>query len=227
MNRYGSLFKVYQRQNTEKALQYLSGLFHEGKHNIERMSERIQKSNYQQLHHFISVSPWDHGPVIKAVRKDMSKLFEGRAELTGLILDESGHRKRGKKSVGVARQYLGSIGKVDNGQVAVFAAISQGDDVGMVDTRLYLPKAWTEDKIRCNKAGVPIEEQEYRSKPSLALEMIRQMNDEVKYDWVGGDSIYGNSKDLRQGLQGPVRNALAACRVLPSHSARLALVRTR
>lgn len=201
MNRYGSLFKVYQRQNTEKAEQYLTGLFHEGKHNIERMNERIEKSDYQQLHHFISVSPWDHRPVIRAVRKDMSKLFEARAELTGLILDESGHRKRGKKSVGVARQYLGSIGKVDNGQVAVFAAISQGDDVGMVDTRLYLPKAWTEDKIRCDIAGVPIEEQEYRSKPSLALEMIQQMNDEVKYDWVGADSIYGNSKDLRQGLQ--------------------------
>jgi SRSO17 transposase len=165
------------------------------------MNERIQKSDYQQLHHFISVSPWDHGPVIRAVRIDMNKLFEARAELTGLILDESGHRKRGKKSVGVARQYLGSIGKVDNGQVAVFAALSQGDDVGMVDTRLYLPKAWTEDKTRCNKAGVPIEEQAYRSKPSLALEMIRQMNGEVKYDWVGADSIYGNSKDLRQGLQ--------------------------
>jgi SRSO17 transposase len=63
------------------------------------MNERIEKSNYQQLHHFISVSPWDHDPVIRAVRKDMSTLFEGRAELTGLILDESGHRKRGKNQL--------------------------------------------------------------------------------------------------------------------------------
>ena len=201
MNRYGSLFKVYQRQNTEKAQQYLKGLFHEGKHNIERMNERIEGSDYQQLHHFISVSPWDHQPVIKAVRSDMSKLFEGRAELTGLILDESGHRKRGNKSVGVARQYLGSIGKVDNGQVAVLVALSQGDDVAMVDTRVYLPKVWTEDKARCKKAGIPKEDQVYKTKPALALQMIQQMKGEVKYDWVGGDSIYGNSKALRQGIQ--------------------------
>ena len=94
LNRYGSLFKVYQRQNTEKAQHYLEGLFHEGKHNIERMNERIENSDYQQLHHFISVSPWDHRPVIKAVRSDISRLFKGRAELTGLILDESGHLVR-------------------------------------------------------------------------------------------------------------------------------------
>ena len=201
MNRYGSLFQVYQHQNKEKAQYYVEGLFHEGKHNIERMNERIEKSNYQQLHHFISVSPWDHQPVIQAVGKDISTLFEGRGELTGLILDESGHRKSGKKSVGVARQYLGSIGKVDNGQVAVFAALSQGDDVAMVDTRLYLPKIWSQDKARCEKAGIPKQDQVYRTKPALALQMIQQMRDEVKYDWVGGDSIYGNSKELRQGLQ--------------------------
>ena len=198
---YGCLFKVHQRQNTEKAQQYLEGLFHEGKHNIERMNERIEKSDYQQLHHFISVSPWDHSPVIEAVSNDMSSLFEARPELTGLIIDESGHRKRGKKSVGVARQYLGSIGKVDNGQVAVFAALSQGDDVGMVDTRLYLPKEWTQDKVRCEKAGIPLNKQAYKTKPALALEMIKQMGDGVKYDWVGGDSIYGNSIELRKGLQ--------------------------
>jgi len=129
-NRYGALFKVHRRENKEKMHQYLEGLFHEGKHNIERMNERIESSSYHQLHHFISVSPWDHDVVLASISKDLSVLFEDRAELTGLILDESGHRKRGKKSVGVSRQYLGSIGKVDNGQVAVFAALSQGDDVG-------------------------------------------------------------------------------------------------
>ena len=198
---YESLFQVYQRQNKEKALQYLEGLFHDGKHNIERMNERIEQSDYQQLHHFISVSPWDHNLVLSAVRRDISILFEGGSSLTGLILDESGHRKSGKKSVGVARQYLGSIGKVDNGQVAVFAALSQDDDVAMVDTRLYLPKVWTEDSKRCKKAGIPEQGAIYRTKPALALQMIQQMGVEVKYDWVGGDSIYGNSKALRQGLQ--------------------------
>ena len=199
--KYGSLFKVYRRENKEKARQYLEGLFHEGKHNIERMNERIEGSEYQQLHHFISVSPWDHGPVIAAIGRDISALFEKRTASVGLILDESGHRKRGKKSVGVARQYLGSIGKVDNGQVAVFAALNQGDEVAMVDARLFLPKVWAEDKKRCKKAGVPEEFCSYKTKPELGLEMIKGMLGEVCYDWIGGDSIYGNSKPLREGLQ--------------------------
>lgn len=199
--RYEGLCKVHRRENGEKMRQYMEGLFQEGKHNIERMNERIESSSYHQLHHFISVSPWDHVPVLEAVSKDISQLFENRAELRGLLLDESGHRKRGKKSVGVARQYLGSIGKVDNGQVAVFAALSQGDDVAMVDTRMYLPKVWTSDKARCKKAGIPLEDQVYKSKPMLALEMIKQMQGRVKYNWIGGDSIYGNSKELRAGLQ--------------------------
>ena len=165
------------------------------------MNERISDSDYQQLHHFISVSPWDHRPVIAAIGGDISDLFAGREGSVGLLLDESGHRKRGKKSVGVVRQYLGSIGKVDNGQVAVFAALNQGDEVAMVDTRLYLPRVWTEDKARCRKAGIPQEASHYKTKPELALEMIKDMSGRVDYDWVGGDSIYGNSKPLRKGLQ--------------------------
>lgn len=201
VERYGDLFMVHRRSNQEKVVQYMEGLFHEGKHNIERMNERIKSSNYHQLHHFISVSPWDHELVLDSVSKDLSVLFEQRAELTGLILDESGHRKRGKKSVGVSRQYLGSIGKIDNGQVCVLSALSQGDDVGMVDTRLFLPKEWTEDKKRCEKAGIPEEKQVYKTKPELALEMIKSNRSRVKYNWVGGDSLYGNSTVLRSGLQ--------------------------
>jgi SRSO17 transposase len=102
--------------------------------------------------------------------------------------------------VGVSRQYLGSIGKVDNGQVGVFAALVQGDDVGMVNSRLYLPKEWTSDTKRCKKAGIPKAEQVYKSKPELALAMIEQMQGQISYDWTGGDTIYGNSPLLRQGL---------------------------
>jgi len=165
------------------------------------MDERIANSDYQQLHHFISVSPWDYHPVIAKVGEEMSELYKKRSELVGLIVDESGHRKSGKKSVGVARQYLGSIGKVDNGQVAVFVALNQGNDVGMVNTKLYLPKVWTKDQRRCQKAGIPKEAQVYKTKPELALEMIEEMQYSVKHNWIGGDSVYGNSKKLRQGLQ--------------------------
>lgn len=164
------------------------------------MNERIEDSDYQQLHHFISVSPWAYKPVIESVSRDISKLLTKRAELQGLILDESGHRKSGKKSVGVSRQYLGSIGKVDNGQVAVFAALSQGDDVAMVDVRLYLSKAWTDDEKRCERCGIPKENQKYKTKPALGLEMITELENCVEYDWIGGDCAYGNSKELRLGI---------------------------
>ena len=73
------------------------------------MNERIESSSYHQLHHFISVSPWAHEPVLARVSHDISALFADRSELIGLILDESGHRKRGKYSVGVSRQYLDNI----------------------------------------------------------------------------------------------------------------------
>lgn len=122
------------------------------------MSERIQTSDYAALQHFISDSPWDHKVVLSAVRQDISKLFTSQSSPLGLLLDESGHRKRGRDSVGVARQYLGSIGKVDNGQTGVFAALSQGSDVGMVDVRLFLPKEWSTDPARFKKAGIHLTE---------------------------------------------------------------------
>lgn len=197
---YGAHFQCHRRSNEETAYQYLCGLFHDGKHNIERMNERIVDSTYASLQHFVSDSPWDHKLVLSAVRQDISKLFVPVAEPVGLILDESGHRKSGRHSVGVARQYLGSIGKVDNGQVGVFAALCQENRVGMVDARLYLPKEWSKDKKRCRKAGIPLGEERYRTKPELALEMVQGMEGQINYDWVGGDSLYGSSPTLRKGL---------------------------
>lgn len=199
-DRFSKLFTVYRRDNFQQFKLYLSGLFHECKHNIERMDERIPESKYQQLHHFISESPWAYKPVLQVVGQDISELFSQRAEPVGLIIDESGHRKSGNKSVGASRQYLGSIGKTDNGQVGVFAALSQGDDVGMVDVRLYLPKEWTDDKNRCDKAGIPVDEQGFKTKPRLALDIIEQTVDTINYGWVGGDAAYGDSTEFRLGI---------------------------
>jgi len=66
---------------------------------------------------------------------------------------------------------------------------------------LYLPKEWTTDKKRSEKAGIPKEEWKYRSKPKLGLEIIEELEGVIEYDWVGGDSIYGNSPELRQSLR--------------------------
>ncbi len=166
------------------------------------MVERIPESNYQQLQHFISDSEWDAKAVINNVAENTNLSLESLAGEKGLILDESGNEKAGEKSVGVARQYIGNVGKVCNSQVGVYAGLSRADKISLVGAKLYLPQTWTTDKKRCEKAGIPKEERKYRTKPELGLEIIRELEGAIDYDWVGGDSIYGNSPELRQSLRG-------------------------
>lgn len=170
------------------------------------MTERVPESDYDQLHHFISESPWDSFAVMDSVAKKVQETLSINPPIScqttskGLILDESGWEKSGKKSVGVARQYIGQVGKIANGQVGVFASLCNGEQVGLLQGRLYLPHEWVDDKKRCNKAGIPVSEQIYRTKPELAVEILQTIPSQITYDWVGGDCIYGNSLVLRQYL---------------------------
>jgi len=200
------LFTCHRTNNIDKCEQYLKGLLHECKSNIERMVERIPESDYEQLQHFISNSPWDSMAVMDAVAEKVydSLLVSPSRQVgtsgVGLILDESGWEKSGKESVGVARQYIGQVGKIANGQVGVFASLCNGEQVGLLQGRLYLPQEWVDDKARCTKAGIPASQQVYRTKPELAVEILKSLPARVSYEWVGGDSIYGNSPVVRQHL---------------------------
>ncbi len=165
------------------------------------MVERVPESNYQQLQHFISDSEWDAKAVMKDVAENTNHSLEFLAGEKGLILDESGNEKAGSGSVGVARQYIGNVGKVCNSQIGVYAGLSRGDKIGLVGAKLYLPRQWTTDKKRCEKAGIPEQERKYRTKPELGLEIIKELEGVMQYDWVGGDSIYGNSPELRRSLR--------------------------
>lgn len=185
----------------EQAHQYLKGLFQAEKRNIEKMCEAVIPSQMQNLHHFVSESPWEWTPVMDRIGKDLDHLFRKSPERTGLLIDESGWKKAGKRSVGVARQYLGSLGKVENGQVAVFASLVQGDRVGILNTRLYLPECWTSDRPRCEHAGIPEDHIIFRTKPELALEMVRAARKQgIRYQWVGGDGLYGHDSKFRYAL---------------------------
>lgn len=123
------------------------------------MTERIADSNYQQLQHFISHSEWSAEAVMQEVARKTAVWMQGLSGSIGLILDESGNEKAGKKSVGVARQYIGNVGKVCNAQVGVFAALARENRVGLVAGKLYLPREWTEEARRLTAAGVPQAEQ--------------------------------------------------------------------
>jgi SRSO17 transposase len=199
--RYENLFKSKTHKYSDKATQYLRGLFQSEKRNIEKMCEKVEDSNMQNLQHFISNSPWDAEAVMRRVASDTDKLFMDNKEKRGLLIDESGWKKHGKKSVGVARQYLGSLGKVDNGQVGVFVSLVQGDKVGIIDTRLYLPAEWTDDRKRCMEAGIPEDKIVFKTKCELGLDMILCARKHgIGFEWVGGDGFYGHDSKLRYGL---------------------------
>ncbi len=205
VERYADLFKSRTHSAIDKAKQYVSGLFQAERRTIETMTEVVKDSNLQNMHHFISHSPWNAEAVIARIATDTGQLLlqvsSAIRQKIGYILDESGWRKQGTKSVGVARQYLGSLGKVDNGQVAVFGSVVCGHERGLVNTRLFLPACWTSDPVRCDKAGIPQDKRTGQTKSMLALDMVREDRARgVAFDWVGGDGLYGHDSKLRYGL---------------------------
>ena len=137
------------------------------------MATVVEQGCAQQFQHFISNSPWDHEPVVAQISQDADRLLGGEPS-SCLIIDESSFPKQGERSVGVARQWAGRLGKVDNCQVAVFGVLTDGQRHTPVDVRLYLPKRWIEDPARCEQAGVPTAARELVSKSEHALDIVRQ-----------------------------------------------------
>jgi SRSO17 transposase len=108
-----------------------------------------------------------------------------------LVIDETGFLKQGKASCGVHRQYTGSAGKITNCQIGVFAAYVSAKGHALIDRRLYLPKAWTEDPARLAAAHVPATTS-FATKPQLAIEVVERAIDAgVPFAWVAADNIYG------------------------------------
>jgi len=187
------IFKTATHNKLPIGTQYIKGLFQGQKRNIERITERVTDSEYSQIQHFISESPWDARVGFDTVAEDTSKVLESY-DRVALLLDESAHRKKGQHSVGVARQYCGTIGKVDNCQVAVYAALSAEKYYGLIDTALYLAESWTEDKERCKKVKVPKEHMTYKTKVELALDIVKhQIAIGTRFHYIGADGLYGNS----------------------------------
>jgi len=207
LEKYEGLFKVYRRKNTDKAYAYILGLMKcEKNHtNMERMVEQVPEQAYHQYHNFLSESKWDYKAVNQQTALNVSVLMEGcksrSGKPTGFIIDESAHLKKGKESVGVARQYAGVSGKVDNCQVAVYGSLCNEENAALIDTALFLPEKWTKNKDRCDKAGIPKSEYVFETKPQKALRMIRaNLKLGVKFDWIGGDGLYGHNTELTRGL---------------------------
>lgn len=194
------MFTCHRFNNTHTAYQYICGLIQSDRRNMERMEEAVIETDYEVLQQFISDSPWDERRVINRVAEESDKLLGGSGN-TGLLIDETAIAKKGKSSVGVARQWNGRLGKVENSQVGVFGALCAGDHVIPVDVELFLPEEWTEDPRRCRRSGVPQNRMEHKTKPELALEIVRRQRElGVRFDFVCADGLYGNSMPFCQKL---------------------------
>jgi SRSO17 transposase len=169
---YDKLFISYRKDTSDKARQYLTGLLKKDlRKNAEVIASAVPDASVQNLQQFISDSSWHYQPVMNQTALNINELL-GDEENAALIIDESGIPKKGKMSVGVARQYLGCLGKTDNGQVGVYSALCNGTNASLIDTRLYLPEEWTKDPERCDKAYIPEDKRTFKTKEQLALELI-------------------------------------------------------
>lgn len=156
-------------------------------------------TNYFQMQHFITESNWSTRQLMNQVAREVS-LTLPKKKLTAIVIDESGWTKKGKKTVGVGRQYCSNVGKVANCKVAVFASLSNGDYSSLIDPRLHLPEDWCNDPERCDEAGIPEEERIFKTKSQLALEIIEHQSGQPGFDFVSTDGFYGNDAELTRRI---------------------------
>jgi SRSO17 transposase len=186
------------RDATETFCGYLRGLFQSERANMLRMSE-VNSVDHQAMQHMLTEGAVDWNGLTARIAVETDAVLGGATAV--LIFDESAFAKKGNASAGVARQWNGRLGKVDNCQVGVFATLCRGEMASLIDARLYLPKAWTEDEERCRKAAIPEADREHHSKSELALEMAETaIRRGVRFGYVAVDGGYGKEPAFLRGL---------------------------
>ena len=159
-------------------------------------------AKHQSLLHFVANAPWSNERVLSRIQELILPIIEGSGAIEAWIIDDTGFPKKGRHSVGVARQYCGQLGKRDNCQVAVSLSLANHAASLPIAWRLYLPQDWAADKKRRTVAGVP-EDIVFATKPAIALGQIRQaLADHVPVGIVLGDAGYGVETDFRVSLRG-------------------------
>lgn len=184
----------------QEAIGYLKGLLSPvQRKNSWQLAEALGESNPYRLQHLLGRARWDADGVRDDLRQYVvEQLGDDQAVL---VVDETGYLKKGRHSAGVARQYSGTAGRVENCQVGVLLGYASRDGHTFLDRELYIPKEWTDDPQRCQQAGIP-EDREFMTKPALARQMLaRALDAGVPAGWVIGDSVYGDDRRLRLWLE--------------------------
>jgi SRSO17 transposase len=151
------------------------------------------------IQHLLGRADWD----AELARDDLrAYVLEHLADPAAvLVVDETGVVKKGTHSAGVAKQYCGTVGKLENCQVGVYLAYARPRGVAFLDRALYLPKEWTDDPARCQTAGIP-DAVQFATKPQLAqAQLERALQAGVPAAWVTADSVYGDDRHLRMWLE--------------------------
>lgn len=183
-----------------RAVSYLKGLVASvERKNGWQLAEFAGELSPTNIQHFIGRASWSADEVRDDLRRYVD-LHLGEAKGV-LIVDETGFLKKGNKSAGVARQYSGTAGRIENCQIGVFLAYRSSKGHALIDRELYLPKVWTEDAIRREEADIP-DDRPFATKPSLARLMLQRAFDAgLPTSWVTADEIYGNDAKFRLMLQ--------------------------
>jgi len=198
--RFAPLFGRPEAQ--DRSEQYLRGLLvqHAERRNAENLAEAVGGISPRALQRLLTEAPWS----TERVRDRLQAFLAERLNATdgAFVLDDTGFAKQGTRSVGVARQYSGTLGKVGNCQVGVFLGYASARGHALVDAALFLPREWTDAPARCAAAGVPAEVT-YHAKPALGLALLRQARatGALQSRWVTADEGYGEVPSLRDALE--------------------------
>lgn len=182
------------------AQQYVRGLASTvERKNSWQLAEHAGHGTPDRFQRLLAGSAWDEHGVLEDVR-DWAVRYLADDEAV-LVCDDTGFLKKGRHSAGVQRQYSGTAGRVENCQIGVFLAYASPVGRALIDTELYLPRSWTDDRQRCAAAGIP-HEVGFATKPKLAQIMIeRVVKAGLPFGWVAADEFYGDNPGLRGWLE--------------------------
>jgi SRSO17 transposase len=202
----GRLYEAVGHADRREPLRaYLTGLLLPGERkSVEPMAAKIEprrvQARHQSMHHFVASAQWDGEEVLRIARDYALEQLERHAPVGAWVVDDTGMPKKGRHSVGVARQYCGQLGKQENCQVAVSVSLANAVMSVPAAYRLYLPEEWAKDRARREEARVP-KEVRFQKKWEIALaEIDALLEDDLPRAPVVADAGYGVVTEFRKGL---------------------------
>jgi len=196
--RLGGLFR--RPEPRQRTLAYLKGLLGAiERKNGWQLAEWIGEATPDGVQHLLERAQWDADAARDVLREYVVEQLGERDAV--LIVDETGFVKKGEHSAGVQRQYSGTAGRIENSQIGVFLCYAGHGGSAFIDRELYVPQAWTDERARCEAAGIP-GSVEFATKPQIARNMLeRALDAGVPCGWVTGDEVYGGDRHLRLWLE--------------------------